>query len=72
VTDKELEAALRAYARRRPFRPFLLEFVSGTQVRVHHPDAIALINKLWLYRGPNRAQALFASSSICRLLDLHA
>jgi hypothetical protein len=70
VTDQELEWALRAYTRRRPFRPFLIEFVSGSQVRMEHPDAIAFVKPLWLYRGPKRAQTLFASSAVCRLLDV--
>jgi hypothetical protein len=69
MNDAELKQALRAYRRRRPFRPYLLEFHSGAQVLVHHPDGIAKIKQLWLYRGPQRAQALFTSSSVGRLLD---
>jgi len=69
VTDQELDSALRVFSRRRPFRPFLLEFVSGEQVRMVHPDAIALFRQVWLYRGPKRMQAIFPSSSVCRLLD---
>ena len=69
MTDEELEAALRTYNRRRPFRPYLLEFVSGIQVRIENSEAIARFNKLWLYRGPQKSQSLFPSSSVCRLLD---
>ncbi len=70
MTDKELEAALRAYCQFRPFRPFLVEFVSGKQVLVHHPDGIARFSESWLYRGPKKTQSVFPSSSVCRLLDV--
>lgn len=70
MTDEELERALRIFNRRQPFRPFLMEFMSGVQVRVDHREAIALFTNLWYYRGPNQAQALFPSSSVCRLLDI--
>ena len=69
MTNKELEVSLQAYLRRRPFRPFLVEFFSGTQVQVDYPDAIVSVNRVWHYRGRRKAQALFPSSSVCRLLD---
>jgi hypothetical protein len=70
MTDQELESALRIFTRWRPFRTFLVEFVSGHQVRVDHPEGIARFKDVWLYRGPKRAQSVFPSSSVCRLLDL--
>ena len=36
MSNEELEASLRTYNRRRPFRPYLLEFVSGIQVRIEN------------------------------------
>jgi hypothetical protein len=69
VTDAELERSLRAFNRRRPFRAYLLEFISGAQVLVEHREAVAFFSPLWLYRGSSKAQAIFPSSSVCRLLD---
>lgn len=69
MTDLELDAAVKIYARRRPFRSYLVEFVSGQEVLVDHPEGIALFHDLWPYRGPNLSQSLFPSSSVCRLLD---
>ena len=71
MTIKEFEASLQAYSQRRPFRPYLLEFVSGVQVKVDHPEGIAAVNEVWHYRGPKKAQSLFPVSSVCRLLDLN-
>jgi hypothetical protein len=70
MSNEELEASLRTYNRRRPFRPYLLEFVSGAQVRIENRESIAFFTSFWLYRGPRKAQALFTSSSVYRLLDI--
>jgi hypothetical protein len=71
VTNQELESSLRAYCRRRPFRSFLLELLSGVQVVIDHPECVGfLANQLWLYRGPKGAQSLFPCASVCRLLDI--
>jgi hypothetical protein len=47
-----------------------MEFVSGVQVMIDHPDQVADVRELWYYRGPKRAQSLFPSSAVCRLLDI--
>ena len=39
MSNEELEASLRTYNRRRPFRPYLLEFVSGIQVRIENRES---------------------------------
>ena len=71
MTDGELDTCLRAYCRRRPFRPFVLEFFSSVQIVIDHPEGVAAVSdRLWLYRGPKNAQSLFPSSSVCRLLDI--
>jgi hypothetical protein len=47
-----------------------MEFVSGLQVKIDHPEQVAAVRELWYYRGPKRAQSLFPSSAVCRLLDI--
>ena len=69
MSNDDLKESLRAYLRRRPFQPFLVEFFSGVQIRVHHPEGIAPHRQFWIYRGPGKSQSLFLSSSVCRLLD---
>ena len=70
MTNKELEVALRFYSRRTPFQPFLLEFFSGHQVLVDNREGVALFRQVWLFRRGAKEQALFHSSSVCRLLDI--
>jgi hypothetical protein len=40
MTNDELDASLRAFSSRRPFRHFTIEFTSGSQVQVKHPEAV--------------------------------
>jgi len=40
MTPAQFDAALRAFCRRRPFRAFLIEFNSGSQLLIGHPEAI--------------------------------
>jgi hypothetical protein len=70
MTEEQLTVGLRAFARRRPFRHFLLEFINGQRVRVQHPEGVAPFAGVWLFQEPNGDHAVFASSSVCRLLDV--
>jgi len=40
VTKAGFETAIRAFLRRRPFRPCAIELLSGTVLHVTHPEAI--------------------------------
>lgn len=40
--DREsFDQSLRSFVRRIPFQPFVIEFVSGSSIRVTHPEALA-------------------------------
>ena len=69
MTPELLERALRAFAHRRPFRPFWLEFLSGDRVQVSHPEAIERFGGLFLYRGTDRVQRLFPAQAVCQLVE---
>jgi hypothetical protein len=40
MTKDQFDAAYRAFCRRRPFRPFLIEFLNGNQLLIGHPEAV--------------------------------
>ena len=64
-----MQGPVRAFARRTPFRPFILEFTSGGRVLVEHPEGVAAFSQIWLFRSPRNENAVFPASSVCRLLD---
>jgi hypothetical protein len=69
MTSDELEQVLRAFARRRPFQPYLIEFNSGGRVRVTHPDCINRQEELFHYVGPSRDQRVFTGANVSQLID---
>jgi hypothetical protein len=69
MTADDLERALRALARRRPFRPFLIELHSGDRIQVSHPEAVQRYGELFLSRATDRGQRGFAGPSVCQFID---
>jgi hypothetical protein len=66
MTPKQFDRALRGFTRRRPFRPSLIEFVSGDRLRIGHPEAIELRGDIWVnVTGPEERYRLFVASDVC-------
>jgi hypothetical protein len=62
--------AYQAFARRRPFKPFLIELVSGDRIRVAHPEAVVVRGPFLYFVGPGYQSRLFVSTDVCQLLDV--
>jgi hypothetical protein len=69
MTPQNFQIALRAFTRRSPFRPFVVELVSGDRFRVGHPEDLTLRGRVAMYVAPNKAGKLFDSESVCQLCD---
>ena len=69
MTNEQFDAAYRAFCRRRPFRAFLIEFTSGTQLLIGHPEAVRNEAQLYMTRCPAGAYVLFAPDNVARFLD---
>jgi hypothetical protein len=69
MTRDNFEIALRAFVRRRPFQPFLIEFHSGDNILVTHPEALRLQGDVCQYVTRASLNCLFDSSSVSRLRD---
>lgn len=70
MTAASFARVLRAFTARRPFRPFLLEFFSGTELLVGHPEALAIDGDAIIYRSADGQYRLFDSGSVCQLRDV--
>ena len=70
MTEEQFTLSLRAFARRRPFRRFIVEFQNGREIIIRHPEGVAPFAGVWLFQEPGGNRAVFASSSVCRLLDV--
>ena len=70
MTNDDLDIAIRAMLRRRPFQTFSIEFMSGTRVLVSHPESIVGQGSLFLHRGPDFAYRIFNGASVCQLVEV--
>ena len=70
MTRDQFDLAYRAFCRRRPFRGFLIEFTSGYQLPIGHPEAVRNEANLYAMRCPDGSHVVFAAESVSRLLDL--
>lgn len=70
MTTDQFDSASLAFCRRRPFRAFLIEFTSGNQLLIGHPEAVRSEGHLYVMRCPDGGYVVFAPESVARLLDL--
>ena len=42
MTTEHFQTTIRAFQRRSPFQPYVVELVSGDRVRVDHPEALVI------------------------------
>lgn len=68
MNEDELDRMLRTVSRRRPFRPYVIEFVSGDRLLVAHPELVRRSGELYLYLGRGGDYRLFAASSVSHIL----
>jgi hypothetical protein len=59
MNQQTFDAALRAFCRRRPFKPYVVELQSGTRILVKHPEALGMRGLLAMFYGSDRLYKLF-------------
>jgi len=69
MTTVTFARALKAFTARRPFRPFVLEFVTGAELLVGHPEALAVDGDVIIYRSADGLYRLFDGNGVCQLRD---
>jgi hypothetical protein len=72
VTDDAFETAIRAFTRRRRFRPFGIELHSGRVLRVSHPEAVRVrggLARLIVAEDPER-NFIFDASSVSVVFEV--
>ena len=70
MTEDQFDLARRGFCQRQPFRAFLIEFTSGAQLLIGHPEAVRNEAELYLMRCPDGGYVVFAAESVSRMLDV--
>jgi hypothetical protein len=63
------ETTLRAYRIRRPFKPFLVELMSGTMLEIGHPEGLISQDGAAVYVAPGGNITIFDAPGVVRFSD---
>jgi hypothetical protein len=61
------ELALKTFARWVPFKPFVVEFVSGARLQVDHPEALVTRRGVAIHFATDGNPTLFDHESVSRM-----
>jgi hypothetical protein len=70
MTEDNFERSLRAFRQRKPFKPFLVELASGTQIVIHHPEALAHHGRAAVYINPDGEFTLLDNTMVTQVSDI--
>src|SRR5580765_2203214 len=66
------ERALRRLCRRKPFKPFAVEMMTGELLRVVHPEAMVVRQRMVYFFEPDDERRFFDASSVSQLFQPRA
>ena len=61
------ERSLRAFARRTPFQPFVVELISGTRLLIEHPEALVFRGRVAVHFDKDGEITHFDNNGVSRL-----
>jgi hypothetical protein len=70
VNPANFERALRSFTRRRRFQPFMIQMITGEELRIPHPEAIVMRGELIVFVAPKDKYRLFDSTSVSQIHDV--
>jgi hypothetical protein len=68
MTSEHFDASLQALRRRHPFRPFMVELISGDRFEVDYPDALVVREGIAVFIAPGGVPRLFNHESVSQLI----
>lgn len=68
MTIESFATALRAFVRRKPFRPFTVELLSGDRFAVDHPEALVFRGGVAVFIDAAGVPVLFDHESVSQLI----
>lgn len=69
MTTEHFQTTIRALQRRAPFKPFVVELISGDRVKVDHPEALVLRAGVGVFIDANGAPAIFDHEGVSQIFE---
>lgn len=70
MKEEVFERTLKAFTQRKPFKPFLVELISGTQLTIDHPEALVHRGRAAMHVDLDGNFTLFDNEGVSRLADI--
>ena len=67
MTPEHFQTTIRAFHRRTPFKPYVVELVSGDRVRVDHPEALVLRGGVGVFVSASGEPAIFDHEGVSQI-----
>jgi hypothetical protein len=61
--------ALRAFQNRKPFKPYVVQLVSGERIVVEHPEALVFRNGVGVFISPRREITILDHEGVISVMD---
>ena len=68
MTKDNFIRLIQSVNRRRPWKPYTLELLSGSRVEVNHPEALQADGELWVCSSTTGLRTVFECSAIVRFI----
>jgi hypothetical protein len=69
MTEENFFEAVRLFCKRKPFRPYFIEFLTGDRLLISHPEAVIRLKKLAILTTTSSQHHLFDGSTVSRVVS---
>ena len=70
MVAETFDKILRAFCKRKPFRAFTVQLVSGDRIRIEHPEALLFRSGTGIYLDPDGDWTFFDNEGVAQVTDL--
>jgi hypothetical protein len=70
MTADHFQTTLRAFQRRAPFRPYVVEFVSGDRITIDHPEALVVRGGVGVFVSSAGAPSIFDHEGVSQIIAI--
>ena len=68
MVAEHFQTAIRAFQRRSPFKPYVVELVSGERIRVDHPEALVIRGGVAVFVNSEGAPSIFDHEGVSQII----
>jgi hypothetical protein len=68
MTAEHFQTTVRAFQRRSPFKPYVVELVSGDRVHVDHPEALVIRGGVAVFVSSSGEPVIFDHEGVSQVL----